>query len=752
MAVFDEVRYSLSPSLSPTRRTQLATVLDLNGAAPHPPYTHLIALPASHAHNNATNDPTVKLVTDHWVDRSVVMGKRQPYVSLLFFLLRRMTNTVPSLNPSEQYYSPDPAMIFSGVVACATDLSITDLEVLSAGITALGGQWRIGLTRDVTHLFALRTGSDKVPTLLTRCAYSPHHAIQYNTAIHYAPQTHMCILTPHWFDDAVRLGRRIPETPYAWPDPHVLRPGTTLNLDDDALATEGRRRRKPAGDAEAGDGTNVPNEGEHVRVWAGRRILLSTSLDLGDSSRGAIEAGIQRAGGVIVPITEGADEHTEEKAVDECDVLITRWRSGKSYFKAARASLLIGNLSWLFSVESSGTLHSPLDSLLWYPTPRGGIPDLIDCEISITNYTGAARDYLKRLIVLVGAKFTPSMSQSNKVLVAGFQPSPKTTRALSWSIPVVNHTWLEDCFVEWSALTVGLERYIVYPPGIDFGKMLMTRHDGPLASQSVSTPHLGGGAVPGGRGIGIVDVEKEELRDAEYRTRTREGRSVLRLSTTHEAFANDTTVDEMPIAQLEGNVLTQPRARARSRAGSVRKTLSSPVRAKRGSISTPMTVSATGAFVDHVIELPADNEEQEVVGRRSTPANGKQRALPSLVTSRATPRSVSRPSPVGFSGTAMEAEAVVHDLGWSSGDGKEKNKEQGKGKRVNRVEDTGKGRTRPAQEADEDEDVPQQGAPSKTQAPSRPKQIRRPHCPERGRGRGGETTTCADEQVTTATS
>lgn len=40
-------------------------------------------------------------------------------------------------------------------------------------------------------------------------------------------------------------------------------------------------------------------------------------------------------------------------------------------------------------------------------------------EISVTNYTGAARDYLKRLIGLIGAKFTPSMSQSNKVLIAG---------------------------------------------------------------------------------------------------------------------------------------------------------------------------------------------------------------------------------------------------------------------------------------------------------------------------------------------
>lgn len=84
MAVFDGVCYSLSPSLAPTRRNELAAVLDLNGAAPHPPYTHLIAPAASHAHNDATNDPDVKLVTDRWVDRSVVMGKRQPCVSLFF--------------------------------------------------------------------------------------------------------------------------------------------------------------------------------------------------------------------------------------------------------------------------------------------------------------------------------------------------------------------------------------------------------------------------------------------------------------------------------------------------------------------------------------------------------------------------------------------------------------------------------------------------------------------------------------------
>ena len=32
------------------------------------------------------------------------------------------------------------------------------------------------------------------------------------------------------------------------------------------------------------------------------------------------------------------------------------------------------------------------------------------------------------------------------------------TKALSWSIPVVNHTCLEDCFVQWRNLTVGVEK------------------------------------------------------------------------------------------------------------------------------------------------------------------------------------------------------------------------------------------------------------------------------------------------------
>ena len=51
----------------------------------------------------------------------------------------------------------------------------------------------------------------------------------------------------------------------------------------------------------------------------------------------------------------------------------------------------------------------------------------------------------------------------------------KATKARNWSIPVVNHTWLEDCFIQWRNLSVGLEKYIVFPPGLDFSDHLGER-------------------------------------------------------------------------------------------------------------------------------------------------------------------------------------------------------------------------------------------------------------------------------------
>ncbi|KAG2105001.1 BRCT domain-containing protein [Suillus cothurnatus] len=182
MALFNGVRYVLSSSIRAEWREELSDLLELQGATSAPPHTHLIALTGSHT--QCEHHGYLHVVSEMWVQRSVVLGRRQ----------------------LEQYYSPDPTMIFSGVVACATDVTLPwDLEVLSAGITSLGGQWRTALTRDVTHLFALHAESDK-----------------YQTAMHFASRTHMAVLTPHWFDDSIQAGCRVPEIPYLWPNSEVM--------------------------------------------------------------------------------------------------------------------------------------------------------------------------------------------------------------------------------------------------------------------------------------------------------------------------------------------------------------------------------------------------------------------------------------------------------------------------------------------------------------------------------------------------
>ena len=77
---------------------------------PHAEFQSLDGLPS---------DTPANFVTPLWVERTVVLNSTQ--------------------DPAG--YSPDPALLFFWIIAAATDLAPSDLEVLSAGITVLGGQW-----------------------------------------------------------------------------------------------------------------------------------------------------------------------------------------------------------------------------------------------------------------------------------------------------------------------------------------------------------------------------------------------------------------------------------------------------------------------------------------------------------------------------------------------------------------------------------------------------------------------------------
>jgi twin BRCT domain len=244
-------------------------------------------------------------------------------------------------------------MLFSGVVACATDVRLplffvscasliftsqlvpSDTEVLTAGITALGGQWRAGLTRDVTHLFAVQPGSEK-----------------YRTALQHQKETQVKVLVPHWFDDSVRLGIRGLSTPaYEWPEPPILtfgkpspetsemghgllRPQNKLSKDKKALykaALITAEQEARLGNAESRD------------IWGRRRILLSPDLELSDGRRQAIEAGIVRSGGVVVDYNA-----KRVQAEYNFDILIARYRWGTLY---VQVNICFGDLLSKFSPQ-----------------------------------------------------------------------------------------------------------------------------------------------------------------------------------------------------------------------------------------------------------------------------------------------------------------------------------------------------------------------------------------------------------------
>ena len=311
--IFSDVRYYVSLALPAEQREQLASVLDAAGATAvkvdDPSLTHFIthSLPNDDVLEPLPEDTAAHLVTSTWVERSRSLNAPQP----------------------PEYYSPDPAQLFSGVTATATDLSASDQELMYASITALGGQWRSALTRDVTHVFALAPGSQK-----------------YETAMHFKQETNMLVLVPHWHDDSIRLGvRGLPTAEYEWPDPAVFKGDWCVKKDGAAPGDVPKPYRisgekKPFFDTALVQGSDLPATRAPARnLWKGMRILLGTSLGLSQRQREAHEEDIRREGGVVVELDvtkEGRDLIEEETTkVDDADIFLTTYRSGPAFVKVS---------------------------------------------------------------------------------------------------------------------------------------------------------------------------------------------------------------------------------------------------------------------------------------------------------------------------------------------------------------------------------------------------------------------------------
>ncbi|KAF6221067.1 hypothetical protein HO133_002748 [Letharia lupina] len=408
---------------------ELAKLLEDNGAEeitrkaiadpiPLQDITHIISTTTDFPEYGAANDALKSVVKPDWVKASIAKGRLA--------------------NPRQ--YSPDPRLFFSGLVVCCVDLPSGDSDAIIGGVLAMGGLYSSSLSKMVTHIVALTMDSDKCKTAISRnvkCKF----------------------VLPHWFDDCLKLGKRIDEAPYCLPDPEILR-----KRPEDRIPEAGRQdmlgASSPKPDRLPTPSSSPSANRRQLTVFRGKKVMLSRDLELGSHLLGTIEDLILNGGGMVTG------------SVYKADIFICHYRESLDYRIASRAGKDVGNLAWLYYLITHNAWTSPLRRLLHYPVARQGLPGFSIFRISLSNYNGEARVYLENLAKAAGGEFTKTMKEDNTHLITAHMVSEKCDAAKEWNIHMVNHLWLEESYAKWQIQTVSDPRYNHFPTRTNLGEVV----------------------------------------------------------------------------------------------------------------------------------------------------------------------------------------------------------------------------------------------------------------------------------------
>ncbi|PSN72777.1 BRCT domain-containing protein [Corynespora cassiicola Philippines] len=366
-------------------------------------------------------DLMIHVVKPAWVDASLHINKLK--------------------NPRS--YSPDPQLFMSEVVICCGNIPQGDKEAIEGGVIAMGGQCSASLSKQVTHLIALTIDDP-------RCQLAIAKKLQ------------ILIVLPHWFDDCLRVGRRISERPYMLPDPEYL------NVEAGAIpAIRASAQIRNATNPEPADGSLPSTPPAHlqapraIRAFEGKKVKLGEDLNLSENLKGVITDLIAAGGGEVT------------LDLQEAHMYVCNYRDGADYVKASQDNKDVGNLSWLYYLITHDTWTSPMRRLLHYPRPRDGISENFrKYTISISSYTGEARVYLENLVKASGAEFTKTFKQDNTHLIAAHENSEKCSAAKEWGVHIVNHLWLEESYAFCKEQTLTDPRYTHFPSRTNLGEIL----------------------------------------------------------------------------------------------------------------------------------------------------------------------------------------------------------------------------------------------------------------------------------------
>ncbi|KAG8533347.1 uncharacterized protein KY384_002130 [Bacidia gigantensis] len=377
--------------------------------------THIITRTVDFPDFEAAAEPSLgkSIVTPEWATAS--LSKRR------------------QANPRQ--YSADPRMFFSGlIVCCASDLPEGDKDAIVGYVLAVGGLYSSAVTKQVTHIVALTTESEKCKIALGK-------------------NLNCKIVLPHWIDDCLKIRARLIEEPYCLPNPKILQNGTSEKPPD-------AHRNDLRGSSTAQPQQLPTLQKPSLTIFKSKTVMLAADLGINSRLRGTIEDLITDGGGSMTG------------SVHKADYLVCQHRESRDYRVASRAGKTVGSLAWLYHLITHNAWTSPMRRLLHYPISRQGIPGFKPFRISVSNYNGEARIYLENLAIAAGAEFTKTMKDDNTHLITAHPNSEKCNAAKEWNIHIVNHLWLEESYAQWQVQTISKSTYTQFPNRTNLGEIV----------------------------------------------------------------------------------------------------------------------------------------------------------------------------------------------------------------------------------------------------------------------------------------
>ncbi|KAJ3244977.1 hypothetical protein HDU78_010150 [Chytriomyces hyalinus] len=327
------------------------------------------------------------------------------------------------------------------LILSPVQIPITDKAAIFGSVRAFGGQYRTELTPDTTHLVTLTMTPPITKTALTQSKLPQpfDHPHLIKSASNEPTGNGLKLILPHYFDDCVKVKRRVHEDLYLFPEPKLFAVWDDVG---------------PLGSASGCAASFMTQDtslvSDDVEFLKDHIVFIHTDCESLVTAR--MRQDVEKFGGTLSVAFSPL-----------VTIAILLERDGDEYIQSEKNGKLVGTPRWLKEILRQRQITSPKEKALHYPRPAP-LESFQNLRICATNYVGQCRADIETMITDLGAIYTRQMTRENTHVICARPYSEKHAHALEWDLTVVNHLWLEDCYSQRNLMNPARNSYLYYPP------------------------------------------------------------------------------------------------------------------------------------------------------------------------------------------------------------------------------------------------------------------------------------------------